>query len=126
MPVRITGRGGIPAHGVSAVAVHVSVTAAAKHGAAKSPGGTVLVAPLAAPGSHGAVDGALGSTTGRTSQGAAPQQAHLVAYDAGATTDGFALVGVGTAGELLVTNQGPAAVAVSLDVQGYAAGQWCR
>jgi hypothetical protein len=121
VPVRLTG-GRIPAVGVSALAVHVSVTASAQRGSAKSSGGTVLVAPWAPPAPRGTGGGRALAAGMASERGAAPApSAHLVAYRAGAISDGFALVGVGAAGALLVSNQGALPVTVGLAVQGYLA-----
>jgi len=122
VPVRVTGRDGIPTAGVSALAVHVSVTTTAKPGSAASPDGTVLVAPFA-PTAPQRVGGALSAGAVRAPGAPPTPSAHLVAYHPGATTDGFALVGVGAAGALLVSNQGHSPVTVHLDVEGYVTGQ---
>jgi len=121
VPVMVAARGGIPAAGVSVVAVHVSVRVASGHRSGISPGGTVQIAPWAPT-----VPGRSEKTSGRGAPGlpGTPQSsaAHLVAYHGGGTTDGFALVGLGAGGALMVSNQGSTPVAVSMDVEGYATG----
>jgi hypothetical protein len=121
LPVKVTARHGIPAAGVSVVAVHVSVRVPPRHRSGISPSGTVQIAPWAPTVPSRAEKTSGGGALGRP---AAPQspRAHLVAYHGGATTDGFALVGLGADGALMVSNQGSTPVAVSINVEGYATG----
>jgi hypothetical protein len=116
VPVRVTARDGLPAAGVSAVAVHISVRASARPRPGLTPHGTLEVAPWTP-----ASPAAGGMEPGRARAPAASSP-HLLAYQGGSTADGFALVGVGPGGVLSLSNQGNAPVSVSVDVQGFATG----
>jgi hypothetical protein len=126
VPLRLTGRDGIPAAGVSAVAVHISVTAApGRHRLAALAHGSVSVAPWVPAAGAGEM-GTPGGPGRPAGPGRAAAQmrglARLAEYHGTGTASGFGIVGVGVQGAVLISNEGTSPVAVRVDVQGYAGG----
>jgi len=114
--VLVAGVDGIPAFGVTSVAVRVTVTARPGRGPGAVPNGTVAISPWAPPESSGAG----GPAAALRSAAARPGPlAKLVAYRGTGTASGFALVGAGD-GALKVTNFGTAPATVGVEVEGYA------
>ncbi|HUN36584.1 MAG TPA: fibronectin type III domain-containing protein, partial [Trebonia sp.] len=123
VPVRVTGRDGIPASGVSMVAVHVAVREPARPGVHSEPSGTVSITPWTSPAPPRSTRTAtLDAAAPHSAAPATAAPASLVAYHGAATTDGFALVGVGQLGALRVSNLGKGPASVTVDVQGFAVG----
>ncbi len=108
--LRVAGVDGVPASGLTSVAVRVSVTASPGRGSSNVPNGTVAISPWAPPESPAA---------GRPAATPAAAPAQFVAYRGTGTASGFALVGAGD-GALKVTNVGKAPVTVGVEVEGYA------
>lgn len=106
----------IPPTGVTAVAVHVTVTERSERGVKKVPSGTLAIAPWTSPALSGTGEG---STATRSAATPAVSPAQLVAYRETGTASGFGVIGVAS-DTLRVTNNGKAPVTVGVQVEGYA------